>query len=211
MTQEIKNEIKSRCERNIFSFGDIKCHKRDIISYVRELGYDYSYALTNINVKNIDWNGYEEIVRKGVELPNYNLARVIREVKALTKRDFAKRTFQYKLKELGVRVKDINKLSEQDYYLAIMRYSNKYGREQALKHYGIDTKNVEFTPYDYSIAELCVGLQLPLDLLYKRINDNYSSNPNVIFINNCKFKDSYRIGLAYSDFKKFNSLHGITF
>lgn len=211
MTQEIKDEIKSRCERNIFSFDDIKCHKRDIISYVRELGYDYSYQPTNINVRNIDWDGYEEIVKKGIELPNYNLARVIREVKALTKRSFAKRTFQYKLKELGVRVKDINKLSEQDYYLSIMRYSNKYGREQALKHYGIDNQNGGFDPYDYSIAELCVGLQIPLDLLYKRVKDDYLSEPMVVFINSCKFKDSYRIGLGYSDFDRFNSLHGITF
>lgn len=195
MTQEQKKVIKDRCERNMFSFDDLDIHKRDIISYVRELGYEYSFPSSNIDYKNIQWGDYKEIIRKGLQ-DNYSIARIVRELKDITGRDFAERTFQYKLKETGIKEKDI-RVEEWKYYLRMKKYREEYGEEEMLKHFGLE--NIRFDFSLYSISELTIAFDKKLDELY----DNAKRLNNMVrYINSCKFTD-YNLALPYRDFCKF--------
>lgn len=195
MTQEQKNIIKDRCERNMFSFDDLEVAKRDIISYVRELGYEYSYKSSNIDYKNIEWRDYKDIIRRGL-CDNYSMARTIRELKEHTGKDFAERTFQYKLKETGIREKDI-RVEEWRYYLIMEKYKEKHGEEEMLKHFGIENITLDFSLY--SISELAIRLDLKLDELY----DNAKRLNNIVrYINSCKFTD-YNLALPYKDHDRF--------
>lgn len=195
MTQEQKNIIKDRCERNIFSFDDLEVAKRDIISYVRELGYEYSYKSSNIDYKNIQWGDYKEIIRRGLK-DNYSMSRVIRELKEHTGRDFAERTFQYKLKETGIKEKEI-RVEEWKYYLRMLRYKEEYGKREMLKYFGLENITPNFSLY--SISELAIAFDLKLDELY----DNARDMCNMVrYINSCKFTD-YNLALPYKNYDLF--------
>lgn len=191
MTQEQKSIIKDRCGRNIFSFDDLGVSKRDIISYVRELGYEYSYKSSNIDYKNIQWGDYKEIIKRGLK-DNYSMARIVRELKEHTGRDFAERTFQYKLKETGIREKDI-RVEEWKYYLRMKKHREEYGEEEMLKHFGLENITLDFSLY--SISELAIGLDMKLDELYDKARDMCNI---VRYINSCKFTD-YNLALPYKD------------
>lgn len=195
MTQEQKNIIKDRCERNMFSFDDLKVAKRDIISYVRELGYEYSYKSSNIDYKNIQWGSYKEIIRKGLQ-DNYSISRVIRELREHTGRNFAKRTFQYKLKETRIKEKDI-RVEEWKYYLRMKKYREEYGEEEMLKYFGLENITLDFSLY--SISELAIGLNIKLDKLYEKAR---GMGNMVRYINSCKFTN-YNTPLPYRDFDSF--------
>lgn len=195
MTQEQKNIIKDRCERNMFSFDDLEVAKRDIISYVRELGYEYSYKSSNIDYKNIQWGNYKEIIRKGLQ-DNYSMARVIRELKEYTGRDFAERTFQYKLKETGIKEKDI-RVEEWRYYLRMSDFEKLHGKEEMLKHFGLENIALDFS--FYSISELAIGLNIKLDKLYEKAR---GMGNMVRYMNSCKFTN-YNTPLPYRDFDSF--------
>lgn len=195
MTQEQKNIIKDRCERNMFSFDDLEVSKRDIISYVRELGYEYSYKSSNIDYKNIEWRDYKEVIRRGLQ-DSYSIARVIRELREYTGRDFAERTFQYKLKETGLKEKDI-RVEEWKYYLRMKKYKEIYGEEKMLKYFGLENIILDFSLY--SISELAIGLNMKLDELYEKAR---GMGNMVRYINSCKFTD-YNTPLPYRDFYKF--------
>lgn len=192
MTQEQKKIIKDRCERNMFDFYDLNISKRDVLSYVRELGYEYSYKSSNIDYKNIQWGNYKEIIKRGLQ-DSYSMARVIRELKEHTGRDFAERTFQYKLKETGIREKEI-RVEEWKYYLRMKKYKEEYGEEEMLKHFGLENITLDFSLY--SISELAIGLDMKLDELYDKARDMCR------YINSCKFTD-YNTPLPYKNFCKF--------
>lgn len=195
MTQEQKNIIKDRCKRNMFSFDDLEVAKRDIISYVRELGYEYSYKSSNIDYKNIEWRDYKDIIKRGLK-DNYSLSRVVRELKEHTGRDFAERTFQYKLKETGIKEKDI-RVEEWKYYLRMLKYKEEHGKREMLKYFGLENIILDFSLY--SISELAIGLDLKLNELYDKAK---KLNNMVRYINSCKFTD-YNLALPYKDHDRF--------
>lgn len=149
MKQINKDEIKSRCCREIFSFDDIDEHKRDIYSYVRELGYNIDFN-SNLDKTWIEWHGYKEIINKGTQI-NYSLARVIRELRKVSFDDFAQRTFEYKVKETRLTISDIRK-QEWKYFYIIKKYEEKYGREKTLLYFGLNDVN---DISEYSLAERC--------------------------------------------------------
>lgn len=166
MKQINKDEIKSRCGRGIFSFGDIDEHKRDIYSYVRELGYDIEFN-SNLDKTWIEWHEYKEIINKGTQI-NYSLARVIRELRKVSFDDFAQRTLEYKVKESGLTISDIRK-QEWKYFYIIKKYEEKHGREKTLLYFGLNDVN---DISEYSLAERCYIdkkeiLQYPIVSSYK--------------------------------------------
>lgn len=195
MTQEQKDIIKDRCQRNMFIFDDLDVNKRDVLSYVRELGFEYSYKISNIDYKNIEWKNYKEIIRRGLQ-DNYSLARVVRELREHTRSNFAERTFQYKLKETGIKEKDI-RVEEWKYYLMMSNYEKEHGRKEMLRQFGLENIALDYTLY--SISELAIGLNMKLDELYKIIKEQ---DGMVRYINSCKFTD-YKTSLPYRDFYKF--------
>lgn len=195
MTQEQKNIIEDRCKRNMFDFDDLEISKRDAISYVRELGYEYPFLPSNIDYKNIEWGDYKDIIKRGL-CDNYSMARIVRELKEHTCRDFAERTFQYKLKETGIREKDI-RVEEWKYYLRMKKHREEYGEEEMLKHFGLENITLDFSLY--SISELAIGLDMKLDELYDKARDMCNM---VRYINSCKFTD-YNTPLPYKNFCKF--------
>ena len=195
MTQEQKNIIKDRCERNVFSFDDLEVSKRDIISYVRELGFEYPFLPSNIDEGNIEWGDYKEIIRKGLQ-DNYNMARIVRELREYTGSNFAKRTLQYKLKESGVKGRDI-RVEEWKYYLLMLKFKKSHGKKEMLKHFGLENITLDFSLY--SISELAIAFDLKLDELYDKVK---KLNSMMKYINSCKFTD-YNTSLPYKDFDKF--------
>ena len=195
MKQEQKKIIKDRCERNMFSFDDLDVAKREIYSYVRELGYEYPFAPSNIDYKNIQWGDYKEIIRRGLQ-DNYSMARVIRDLKEYTGRDFAERTFQYKLKEAGIKEKDI-RVEEWRYFLRMWKYREEHGKKEMLKYFGLENITLDFSLY--SISELAIAFDKKLDELY----DNAKRLTNMVkYINSCKFTD-YNLALPYRDYDSF--------
>lgn len=203
MTQEQKNIIRDRCERNVFSFDDLEVAKRDIISYVRELGFEYPFLPSNIDEGNIEWGNYKEIINKGLQ-PNYNIARVVRELREHTGSDFAKRTLQYKLKEASVREKQIKKMQEWEYYLFMLLYEQKYGREKMLEYFGLTRIEEDYSRY--SISEIAMMFKVNLDKVYNDIK--YENTDRMIkYINSCSFKD-YNVALPYKDFDLFMKIVG---
>lgn len=195
MTQEQKDIIKDRCQRNMFTFDDLDVNKRDVLSYVRELGYEYSYKTSNIDYKNIEWKGYKEIMRRGLQ-DNYSLSRVVRELREHTRSNFAERTFQYKLKETGIKEKEI-RVEEWKYYLRMLNYEKEHGRKEMLKHFGLENVELDYTLY--SISELAIGLNMKLDELYEIIREQ---DGMARYINSCKFTD-YKTSLPYKDSDRF--------
>lgn len=204
MTQEQKDIIKNRCERNVFSFDDLEVAKRDIISYVRELGFEYPFLPSNIDEGNIEWGNYKEIINKGLQ-SNYNMARVVRELREHTGSNFAKRTLQYKLKEASVREKQIKKMQEWEYYLFMLLYEQKYGREKMLDYFGLNDIRGELFSC-YSISEIAIIFNKNLDKLYEEVK-MVKKEGIVSYINSCSFKD-YNVALPYKDFNLFMEIVG---
>lgn len=198
MTQEQKDIIKDRCQRNMFTFDDLDVNKRDVLSYVRELGYEYSYKTSNIDYKNIEWKGYKEIIRRGLQ-DNYSLSRVVRELREHTRSSFVERTFQYKLKETGIKEKEI-RVEEWKYYLRMLNYEKEHGRKEMLIYFGLESITLDYTLY--SLSELAIGLNMKLDELYEIIR---GQDGMARYINSCKFTD-YKTPLPYKDFDRFMSV-----
>lgn len=197
MDKDIKLIIQQRLEQGIKSFDDLPCHKRDIFSYIRELGYEYDYERTNIDSKNIEWGDYKTIIKKGL-LPNYSIARVVRELKENTHCDFGWRTLQYKIKETGIGEKDIKKDEEWVYYLKLCEYEKAYDRDKTITHFGLEQ---EPSLYTHSLSEYCYIKKQPLDKTYKELYE-LKEDKTVRGINACRLRLNY-VALPYRDFKLF--------
>lgn len=201
LNKEMKKIIKHRLEKGIQSFDDLDVHKRDLFSYIRELGYEYKYKPTNIDVKNIEWGDYKSIIKKGL-LPNYSMARVVRELEENTHRSFGWRTLQYKIKETGVGEKDIKKDEEWVYYLKLCEYEKVHGRDKTMAHFGLEQ---EPNLYNHSLSEYCYVKKQPLDKVYRELCE-LKEDRAVRGINACRLRSDC-VALPYRNFKLFWNIY----
>lgn len=189
MTLEQKELIKNRCENNNFYFDDIEVHKRDILSYVRELGFEPRLSFTNLDKNHFEWKDYKSIILDNKHL---GLAKVVRELRKYVP-DFAKRTFRYKLKECGLKDKELR--GELEYIKYIKSIDWKLidscdNTDEAYELLGMTYDIPKVAPYMYSISELCTKYKVPLHIVSKYIVEgewNKRQYEFIKYINNTSF------------------------